>query len=134
MVKDMNSKDLQKRGFSEPVDLSEGGQLQVPARIGVYVIVRKEKEIGYPIGTSDIVKVGKCEEIGKGFNGKCAQFFSPTPAQQAGKGSKQDIPCGVHAFSWLEVPKHQIKQVERRLLNEFVRFHGQYPAYNLTHK
>ena len=49
-------------------------------------------------------------------------------------GSKQEIPCGVHAFSWLEVPKHQIKQVERRLLNEFVRFHGQYPAYNLTHK
>ena len=134
LVRNMNSKDLQKRGFSEPVDLTEGGQLRVPATIGVYVIIRKGKEIGYPMGTSDIVKVGKCEEIGKGFNGKCAQFFSPTPSQQASKGSKQDIPCDLHAFSWLEVPKSQIKQVERRLLNEFVRFHGQYPAYNLTHK
>lgn len=130
----MNSKDLQKRGFSEPVDLSEGGQLRVPAGIGVYVIVRKEKEIGYPIGTSDIVKMGKCEEAGKGFAGRWSQYFCPTPAQRAGKGSRQDIQCALHAFSWLEVPRHQIKQVERRLLNEFVRFHGQYPAYNLTHK
>jgi len=130
----MNSKDLQKRGFSEPVDLSEGGQLRVPSKIGVYVIVRKDHEIGYPIGTSDIVKVGKCEDAAKGFNGKCAQFFSPAPAPEPGKAAKQDFPCDQHAFSWLEVPKSQIKQVERRLLNEFVRFHGQYPAYNLTHK
>jgi hypothetical protein len=130
----MNSKDLQKRGFSEPVDLSEAGQLRVPEKIGVYVLVRKDHEVGYAMGSSDIVKVGKCEDAGKGFNGKCAQFFNPTPSQQAAKGSKQEIQCSVHAFSWLEVPKGQIKQVERRLLNEFVRFHGQYPALNLTHK
>jgi hypothetical protein len=128
----MNSKDLQKRGFSEPADLSEGGQLRVPEKIGVYVIIRKDHEVGYPMGTSDIVKVGKCEDNGKGFNGKLAQFFGPG-LQEAGRGTRQIQP-GVHAFSWLEVPKGQIKQVERRLLNEFVRFHGQYPALNLTHK
>lgn len=129
----MNSKDLQKRGFSEPADLSEEGRLQVPPKIGVFVIVRKDKEIGYPIGTSDIVKMGKCEEAGKGFNGKCAQLFNPG-SQDAGRGASKMIQPGLHAFSWLEVPKAQIRQVERRLLNEFVRFHGQYPALNLTHR
>lgn len=133
-VKVMNSKDLQKRGFSEPVDLCDGCQVRVPAKIGVYVIVRKGKEIDYPMGKSDIVKVGKCEEVGKGFTGRWQQYYTPAPAQDAGKQAKSSPSCELHAFSWLELPKNQIKQVERRLLNEFVRFHGQYPAYNLTHK
>jgi hypothetical protein len=130
----MNSKDLQKRGFSEPVALTEGGQTQVPAKIGVYVIVRKDKEIDYPMGKSDIVKIGKCVEEGRGFTGRWNQYFNPVVAQDANKRLKQVPSCELHGFSWMELPKNQIKQMEKRLLNEFVRFHGQYPAYNLTHK
>jgi hypothetical protein len=134
MVNLMNSKDLQKRGFSEPVALTEEGKTQVPAKIGVYVIVRKDKEIDYPMGKSDIVKIGKCVEQGKGFTGRWQQYFSPAPAQVAGRQAKSSPSCELHAFSWLELPENQIKQMEKRLLNEFVRYHGQYPAYNLTHK
>jgi hypothetical protein len=133
MVISMNSKDLVKRGFSEPVDLREGGQSQIPSKIGVYVIIRKDKEIDYPMGKSDIVKIGKCEETGKGFTGRWCDYISSGTAQDAGKRPRQGPSRDQHAFSWLELPKNQIKQVEKRLLNEFVRFHGQYPPFNLTH-
>jgi hypothetical protein len=129
----MNSSDLVKRGFSEPVDLKEGEQGRIPPKIGVYVIVRKGKEIDYPIGKSDIVKIGKCEDSGKGFTGRWRDYLNPGAAQEAGKRPRQGPTQDLHAFSWLELPKNQIKQVEKRLLNEFVRFHGQYPPFNLTH-
>lgn len=129
----MNSKDLVKRGFSEPVDFVEGGEETVPRKIGIYIIFRKDKEIDYGMGKSDIVKIGKCVEEGKGFRGKYQQQFNPGPTDTKNLRIRPMFKSSPHAFAWLELPKEQAKAAEKRLLNEFVRFHGQYPPFNLTH-
>jgi hypothetical protein len=130
----MNSKDMAKRGFSEPVDFVEGGEEKVPRKIGVYIIFRKDKEIDYEMSKSDIVKIGKCVEEGKGFSGKYYQYFNPGPTDTKTLRIRPMFKSSPHAIMWLEVTKEQAKALEKRLLNEFVRFHGQYPAFNTISK
>jgi len=130
----MNSQDMIKRGFSEPVDFTEEGQNLVPNKVGVYILFRKDKEIDYPMGKSDIVKIGKCVDTGKGFSGKWHQYFKPGPNDTKNKRLLSNFRPGTHCFTWLELTKEQATGAEKRLLNEFVRFNGQYPAYNTISK
>lgn len=129
----MNSKDLVLRGFSEPVDFVEGKGDEVPPKTGVYVIIRKDKQIGYRSGQSDIVKIGKCE-YDKGFARAWSEYFHPGPAQETNVRMKEKLLASPHAFSWKEIPKGRAGMMEKVLFAEFVRAHGQLPAYNLVHK
>ena len=129
----MNSKDLVLRGFSEPVDFVEGKNNEVPAKTGVYVIIRKDKQINYRTGQSDIVKIGKCE-YEKGFFRAWHEYFHPGPTQDTNIRLKEKFLAYPHAFSWKEIPKGRVGTMEKVLFAEFVRAHGQLPAYNLVHK
>ena len=129
----MNSKELVLKGFSEPLDLVEAKNAEVPAKTGVYVIIRKDKEIDYPYGKSDIVKIGKCE-YDKGFFRAWSEYFHPGPSQEANLRFRDRLLAAPHGFSWKEVPKGRAGVVEKMMFAEFVRAHGQMPAYNIVHK
>lgn len=130
MVRIMNSNDLIKRGFSELVDFIDGGHKNVPPKIGIYIITRRDKDIEYSNGKSDIVKIGKCE-FEQGFTKRWYSYFNPGPTQATNKRLKPKFLEAPHGFSWLELPKGQAHLMEKRLLAEFKLQHGQLPAYNL---
>jgi len=129
----MNSKDLVLRGFSEPLDFVEGQNKEVPPKTGVYVIIRKDKSIDYRMGQSDIVKIGKAE-FEKGFFRLWHEYFHPGPTQNTNIRLKDKFLASPHGFCWKEIPKGRAGMTEKVLRAEFVRDHGQLPAYNIVHK
>lgn len=126
----MNSKDLRERGFTEPILFVKGEHSTAPAETGVYIIMLQDRETDYPMGKSDIVKIGK-SEFKQGIRRRWYNYYNPGPTQHTNIRLKPKFEKQPHTIAWLLLPKGDAKRMEDRLLLEFKREHGQFPAYNL---
>ena len=127
----MDSKSLQLMGFTSPIPFVEAGNTDVPKQAGVYIIVLLTHEIDYPMGKSDIVKIGDAEND-KGLYMRWSQYFHPGPTQKTNIRLKPKFQRESHGFAWLLLEKGSADRMEMKLLAQFQREHGQLPAYNLV--
>ncbi len=128
----MNSSDLGERGFTIPIPFNEGNHKTAPVKTGIYIITLLERVIEYPVGSSDIVKIGKVE-FREGFRKRWYNYHKPGLKQETNKRLKPKFDSEPHGFAWLVLEKGHAALAEKRLLSEFMREHSQYPPYNKIH-